>query len=341
MNITLMDNVFTPINPSDQLSGEWIDVVDYLLYFHDAKTKEQTQMFNLWQFKTLAQGAEKGRHYHDETKQTWDYIPNTIRRCGDNTVGLWGLVLDYDGKKTLEEAIVDMDGIECVVYTTFNHTNEKDKFRVVIPFTRMMPVDEFREKEDDMKACFPHADNASFSLSQAIYLHSGLYPELKFACHLQGNMIDPDMFARMPVKQWTPSPATNTPTYQTNAASPAYKQAVIASLSSCRDVRRGCSKSDQGVLGMAQIAKSVGCSFAEFQQICNHALAADSTVRDGNAQERVWNDATMDRVTKDTRDKFIEKHNGKAIHTCYPQITTPLFTYSKFGETTIRKGITC
>lgn len=329
MHITLMNNVYTPINPDYQIEESWDCIAALLQDFIPAKTKEDVMMFNLWQFKTISEGAELGRRYHDETKETWDDIPNTIRRCGNNAVGLWGLVLDYDGQKTLEEAVVEMDGIECVIYTTFNHSAEKDKFRVVLPFTRMMPLEEFNEKEADMQDCFPAADRASFSLSQAIYLHSGAHPELKFAYNLKGAMVDPDMF-----KRGVSTPHDIQLQQQTIDAnvSPAYKQAVIMSLSSCRGVRRGCSKSDQGVLGLAQIAKSVNCSFEEFQQICNQALALDSQVRDSNAQKRVWNDATLNRVSRETRDRFIAQHNGKSISECYQSSLSPFEVMYKTNQ---------
>lgn len=298
-------------NPDESVDTSWEEIVKVLLYRWDAKNKDETPMFNLWQFKTLSQGAEEGRKYpwdkgkNLSDKTQWTYRPNTIRRCADNTVGLWGIVLDYDGKKNIEQAIIELDGVEAVIYTTFRHSAELDKFRIVIPFTRMMPKEEFSKKLDDMKTAFPYADNASFSASQAIYLHSSKYPELAVAGRLHGNMIDPDIFIETPIiHRSEPIVPANFP------PSTSYKIKVLNSLLTCRNVHRGASRGNGGALTAALICKSVQASFNEFQQICSVISAADSCLRETETQTKVWNEVVGDRISKTTREQFILNNGG-------------------------------
>ena len=313
MIITLMDSVTKPINPDEVVESTWDDIAEHLMSFNSSKTKEDTPMFNLWQFKTIDQGAELGRKYKyvDGKKTTeFSYIPNTIRRCGDNALGLWGLVLDYDGAKTLEEAVKDMEGFECVFYTTFNHTTEKHKFRVVIPFSQMLSKEDFNLKLDDIKNLFPYVDNASFSLSQAIYLHSG-DDSISMSFRLNGLMVDPSGFVSIPKSVYQ---LMNRPDVETDTGtSPYYKARVIASLKSCKGVRRPGMKGNGGVLTLAHICKSIGCSLSEFQDICRTAVAADSSVRGAEEQAVIWNEVDRTKIRKETRDKFISTYGGKPI----------------------------
>jgi hypothetical protein len=318
MNITLMNSTYVPINPIDQLNVSWEDFTQYLLAFNPAKTKEQVKMFNMWQFKTLEQGAIPGRKYHYKNKvklETYDEIPNTIRRCGENAIGLWGLVLDVDSTLTLKEAIIETDGIERVIYTTFNHSLTKDKFRIVMPFTRMMTKEEFELKIDDMRTCFPKVDPASFSLSQAIYLHSG-DKSLAISAYLPGCMIDPDSF-RDTIKP----PLVVTNISYSGPVNNDYASAVFDSLITCSNVRRGASKGDGGGFTLAQLCKSIGLTFSEFQIVCNQVAGSDSGMRTVEGQNSVWSDA-VDHATATVRDNFIAKHGGKPFKMSNKKLTS-------------------
>lgn len=313
MHISMMKNVFSPIDPLNQLTLSWDDIVKKLTYFNESKTKEQTPMFNLWQFKTLKDGAELGRKYDYDTEgnklETYKELPNTIRRCAKNAIGLWGLVLDYDGKKTIEEALIEMDGIECVIYTTFRHTLDLHKFRVVMPFTRMVSLEEFELVQEDMHHCFPFADAASFSISQAIYLHSGLDKSISISGHLSGNKIDPDIFVatekeEQSIKQ--DSTSTSMDQYEFNK----YQISIMNSLLTCRDIHRGATKTNGGGLTLALICKSIGVTFDVFQQVCSTVTSSDSCLRDNATQRQIWNEVVGDRITRQKRDKFILENNG-------------------------------
>jgi hypothetical protein len=191
MNLTIyMSEWEAYTRPEQIIDNDWDDIADILLDFHQADKKEDVTMFNLWE---LNLSGELGRKLDKKTGQ-YTELPGTIRRCSDNLVGLHGLVLDFDANLTMDEAIKEVEGFEYVVYTTFNHSKEQHKFRLVLPFTRMMTVEEFELKVEHMKRIWPKADRASFTKSQAIFFHSGKSSKDAISFRYPGVKIDPDIF---------------------------------------------------------------------------------------------------------------------------------------------------
>ena len=192
MILTIFDSVTKAyFSPEQVVDSSWDEIANVLTQFHLVETKDDMELFNTWQFNLA---GEQGRKYHDKSKKDWSYIPNTVRRCSDNAQGLWGLMLDFDKKATIEQVVADLDGIEYVLYTTFSHSSEQDKFRVVAPFTRMMTTAEFEAKKESIAKTFPLADTASFSMSQSFYFHCGRKPWDAIAFRVAGEMIDPASF---------------------------------------------------------------------------------------------------------------------------------------------------
>ena len=123
-----------------KLNLSWEEVVDLLCSHYDAENKHDVELYNMVEFKDSDDiTVEPARRYHyvgGVKQETYDTIPNSVRRCKSNVKSITGIVLDIDSDKTIEQAIDLLDGIEYVLYTTFRHTREKHKFRVVIPFSR-------------------------------------------------------------------------------------------------------------------------------------------------------------------------------------------------------------
>lgn len=176
------------------IDTDWGNIAGYLQQFWQENNKEEVPMFNLWMFDP---DGEEGRKYHyinGERQETFDHVPNTIRRCSDNAVGVWGLMLDYDGGRTIQQVQTDLEGFDYVLYTSHSHSQSKNKFRVVMPFTHMLTKEEFRAKEDSIKLTFPYVDDASFSESQAFFLHSAPNDTNAVAFRAEGVMLDPNIF---------------------------------------------------------------------------------------------------------------------------------------------------
>lgn len=176
-----------------RLDLSWDEICDLLTYHYDVDSKEEVELYNMVDFKTT--DYELSRKYHyigNERQDTYDEIPNTIRRCKNNMVSISGIVLDYDKNQTIEQTINELEGIEYVLYTTFRHTKQNHRFRVVIPFSQPLLADDVSGRQNDIKKMFPNVDNASFSVSQSFYFHSGKEDNIAF--RNRGIMIDPYIF---------------------------------------------------------------------------------------------------------------------------------------------------
>jgi hypothetical protein len=295
------------------LDWDWDSIATLLMEFQQVPVKEHANMFNLWQFDPNGEQGRKYLNYPDKT--TWVYIPDTIRRCSANAVGVHGLVLDYDNNKTIQQVIQELDGIEYVLYTSFRFSHVLHKFRVIIPFTRMLSKEEFQRKQKAIRETFPEVDNASFSTSQAIFRHSGKDPSIAISCRGRGSMVDPDWFEdEVIVDPITPISSTKYSGDMTTDLQQKYKQAVLKSLLSCSGLRRGASKGTGGPLLVA-ICKSCGLEFADFRGICMAAAASDSILRDTQEQETLWRSVGEkdQHITAHVRDKFIAAHGGQPV----------------------------
>ena len=178
---------------NDVIDLKWEDVVEILLTSQNAKVKEDGTLYNLALFKSIGDhSADLGRsQIYKNGEGTGDYIyhPNTVSRCKNNLVAIYGMVLDFDEGVTIQQAIQNYDGLEYVLYTTFRHTIDAHRFRIVIPFTRPLYLEDVEKKIKSIKKSFPGVDNASFSASQSFYFHSGHNDPISF--HMKGIMIDP------------------------------------------------------------------------------------------------------------------------------------------------------
>ena len=289
MKISFFKNEWTTYCPAEMMIDlDWNEIADILTTFIKVPVKEQTQMYNLWEFKVT---------------------DGEIHRCKDDCIALHGLVLDYDNNLTLNDALLQFDGYECVFYTTFNHSTKKDKFRVVLPFTKPMSIEQFALKKQAMIDAFPGVDRASFSRSQAIFLHSGPDESLAFSCRFNGVVLDPDIFIDEVAEPIVYKTQTDDKSLQTPGFRSAYKAAIISSLMTCRGVRYLHS------LSLVIILKSCGGTFEEYQSIVRIAGAADSCIQDIKSQTESWaavsNDALIGKIK---RDKFINQFGGIPVN---------------------------
>ena len=169
-----------------RLDLSWDEITELLTHHYDVDSKESVELYNMVDFKTT--DYEFSRKYHyigNERQDTYDEIPNTIRRCKNNMVSITGIVLDYDKNQTIEQTIQELEGIEYVLYTTFRHTQQIHRFRVVIPFSQPLLADDVAGRQNDIRKMFPNVDNAS-------YFHSGKEDNIAF--RNRGIMIDPYIF---------------------------------------------------------------------------------------------------------------------------------------------------
>lgn len=314
----------------------WEDQVQLLLEHHKAQRKEDVLMFNLAEFKSVDDPfVERGRKYHGtvvdgqfmrNANGAYDEIPNTVRRCKGNIVNISGIVLDVDEAMTMEQAIEMFEPIEFVLYTTFRHTPDKHKFRIVIPFSRPLMAEDIAGRQQSIMETFPGVDNASFTVSQSFYFHSGNVDPIAY--HNKGEMIDPYAFEYNEPKIYS-VPTLQQPVSQvmTMDQAAAYKEAVISSIKTCSGLHyAGKGSSNHAVLTLISLCRSVGCTFEEFDSICQQIAHPDSQLVNAAVRRSAWTGWQGDKIRRENRDEFIKAYGGKPIKVAsgYSSETTAL-----------------
>lgn len=305
---------------ADVIEGDWNEIAHTLMQHDPSERKHDVLMYNFAEFKTLADPTvEPARRYHGQVVDgvfvrdpagTYDIIPNTIRRCKANVLALWGIVLDVDENKTIEQAIELLDGLEYILYTTFRHTPQQHKFRIVIPFSRPLLAEDIAGRKDAIIETFPDVDNASFTVSQSFYFHSGHVDCIAY--HNQGVMLDPYAFAYTPPVVYAPAPANTTP--MSDDQMTAYKKAVYESLKTCSGLHyAGKGSNSNAVLTLVSICKSIDMDFAAFDQLCLQISAPDSQLQNAATRVAAWSSWQGNKIRKEKRDAFLKEWGGKPV----------------------------
>ena len=291
----------------------WKEIANLLINHNDVAEKTQAELFNVAQFKSLDDPThELGRKYHyvnGVRQSTFDEIPNTVRRSKSNVISISGIVLDVDEKMNITGVIELLDGLEYVLYTTFRHTPEHHKFRVVIPFSRPLMAEDIAGRQESIMEYFPGVDNCSFTQSQSFYFHSGKADPIAF--RNEGMMIDPYDFEYREQPVYTPKEAT---TVRNDDDYKEWREAVTRSLRSCSGLHYdGSNGSTRGVLVLVQICKSIGMSFAEFDYICSEISAPASNLKRPDVRNMAWTGWDRDTATRKTVEGFLKDYSGYPI----------------------------
>lgn len=313
MKITLFDSVERAwvYNDYQQAEDTWQNVANFLTVHRQADHKTDVPMFNLAEFKTLGDPtAELGRtkqFINGEWTGEYNYHENTVRRCKANVVAIHGIVLDVDKDQRIEQAMELYQDIEYVIYTTFNHTEDKHRFRIIIPFSQPLLKDDIAGRQASIVETFKQVDLSSFTMSQSFYFHSGNNDPIAY--HNTGVMIDPYAFEEREIEQPVYTD-TDRPVWDNTDAE--YKQAVLTSLRSCSGLGyRG--HGEGGVLMFISICRSIGLSYAEYDQLCEQIAGSDSQLKSPSVRRTAWLGWQGDRITRAKRDKFLEEYGGIPI----------------------------
>lgn len=311
MILTLFESVQKAYTRREQIiEADWPTIADFLMQHNEAQTKEEVPLFNLWQFKTENYEEGRRRIYEDGMPtENYEKIPGTIRRCKNNSLALHGLVLDYDGTRTINETVERFreSEIEAVIYTTFRNTEETNKFRVVLPFATPLPVTKIRAKRAAIQETFPEVDHASFSESQSFYLHSGAVPYVYWN---KGTMIDPDWFEDEVIPERVPIEKSYT---EFTGDRSNYKEKLIDSLATCSGLRYASDRSHLGVLTLVALCKSAELSFSEYDTLCWHMADAESSLQNAAQRKAAWLGWNPHSgITAKVREEFIKAYGGKS-----------------------------
>lgn len=301
----------------DELEGTWADIAEFLLEHRAAKNKHDVLMFNMGEFKKLNDPTvEPGRIYQRDAQgaRTGEYtqIANTVRRCKANLLAIHGLVLDVDAEMSMREVGQQFKGVEFLIYSTFRHRldGHTEKFRVVIPFSRPLLAPDIEGRRASIKQHFPGVDNASFTVSQSFYLHSGAHPEVFYSA---GEILDPYGFEYAEPVVYTAESPVWLSEFDENAQQ-RYRTSTLASLLTCSGLHyAGTNSTNHGILTLVTICRSAGISYEEFSAICQRIGDTDSSVHSAGVQHQAWTSWDGARITRAKRDAFIKGYGGTIL----------------------------
>ena len=304
MILTLFESVQRAYTRQNQVvSGDWAEIASFLSTHVPASTKDEVELFNLWEFDMAGEPGRKKIYVNGEWQGGYELLQGTVRRCKANAIQLHGLVLDVDEHLTIDACIEKYQAFEFLLYTTFRNTPEKNKFRIVFPFEKPVEQATLRLKEQSIRDTFAGADNASFSESQAFYLHSGAEPRVHYnsGLFLNANWFEDRLPEILPER---------IPTEFTGDRG-AYKERLVESLLTCSGLHYASTQSKLGVLTLVALCKSADLTFEEFNAICWQMAAPDSTLKDAQVRKSAWQSwQPHTGITARVREEFISAYGG-------------------------------
>lgn len=333
MILTLFESVQKAYTRPDLvINGTWEEIAVLLTTFNHCNRKEDMLLFNLWEFDPQGEPGRKYKYENQERTEKYEEIPNTIRRCKANAEGVWGIVLDFDGSRRIDDIKDEFSELEFILYTTFRHTDKQNKFRVVLPFNRLATRKEIRAKNKSIAETFQEVDHASFSESQSFYLHSGTDEKNAHAYYNSGLFLDPDWFEDEVIPPRVEKPATSFDGDTTQ-----YKEDLKKSLLSCSGMHYAGIGTQHGVLTLVALCKSSGISYEEFDYICAKISASDSSLQGQPQRKQAWAGWTpFNGITAKVREEFITAYGGKSVfgQNRLPMTTEQLREYirNKYGD---------
>jgi hypothetical protein len=311
MIVTLFKSVQKAYTTKDWIiDADWPTIATFLTTFNQCSKKEDMQLFNLWQFDVNGEPGRRRIYENGVATENYETIPNTIQRSKKNAQACWGLVLDYDGEARIDETIADLTRIGCAfaIYTTFRHTEETHKYRIVLPFRSAATPNQLKKKEASISETFQKVDHASFSQSQSFYLHSGPCPLVAYSAIFDGEFLDVDWFEDEPEVEIE---KREMPKSEFTGDRNVYKEMLIDSLATCSGLHYANEASKHGVLTLVALCKSADFTFAEFDTICQNMADPTSSLQNPNLRKSAWYGWTpFSGITAKVREEFISAYGG-------------------------------
>ncbi|WP_168792418.1 hypothetical protein [Paraburkholderia aromaticivorans] len=193
---SVYDNVVKPALAS------WDELASILISGHPVVVADKLTLpsFSAWRYKsvddlTVDHGEKNGKPIKCFSK-------THVRRLKSNVVETSMLIIDFDGRLPVEEVRKRFGEYEYVCYTSLRHRHEdKDKFRVVLPFADPMPKEDFQRLHRKIEKWIDGddrniADDVTYVIGQ-VFLLPGVFEE--YAAHArawrnEGALLDWRMF---------------------------------------------------------------------------------------------------------------------------------------------------
>ena len=232
----------------------------------------------------------------------WDEKGVFIRRCKNNVDKIYVLLLDIDGTQTLKQAIDIWQDYEFYIYSTFSHSTEKDKFRLILPLETPLTRLEFDERHDAMASEF-NVDGASFTISQAFYLPS-YNKENKSLAFTYWNKDKPRYDVMILEKQEINyNVNTEIPNYSTDNPHP-------LAIPIFNTLKTGSDLHVVDAMPLAILCKSKGLTLDQYKYLVSTMAASDSMLRTGGIDiENLYHRGFNSFMTDNKAIKLMQKLN--------------------------------
>jgi hypothetical protein len=191
----------------------WRDAAAMLSASHASALshKSNLPLFSPWIYKDASDPTVvKG---NDSDGKPLKFFSDThVRRLSSNLAEMTMMVMDYDGDRTIDQIRELFKQWEHVLSTTLNHRIEgKDKARVMLPFATPMPVADFKQLSEVIKAWATDlgADPSTADIGRMFILPAVReeHRHLAQSWHHEGAFLDWRMFSEMPKPTVAPTPA--------------------------------------------------------------------------------------------------------------------------------------
>ncbi|MBN3804958.1 hypothetical protein GXB81_18150 [Paraburkholderia sp. Ac-20336] len=204
---SVYDNVVKPVLAS------WDELASMLVSSHPVVVGDKLALpsFSAWRYKSVDDPAiDHGTDKHGKPLKC--FSETHVRRLKSNLVEMSMLVIDFDGGLPLDEVQQRFGEYEYVSFTSVRHRHEdKDKARVVLPFTEPMRKAEFMQRKSAIERWIGHdvADDVTYEEGQ-VFLLPAVYE--KYAAHArawrnEGALLDWRMFESIPLPAAQPKTA--------------------------------------------------------------------------------------------------------------------------------------
>jgi hypothetical protein len=196
-------------------------------------------------------------------------------------------MLDVDGTQTLESAVAQWADWEFFIYSTHGNTEQKAKFRLIVPLEHPLTAEDFDARHEAMTASFA-VDGASFTMSQAFYMpsYSSQNREIAFMHWNQ----QPQRYDALTL------PARELNTRHTEFVAPAGPSDLARSI--YRTLQTGRDLHYADALPLAVLCKGHGISSAEYVSLVYQIAAQDSQLRDDVNVEMLYQHAYSAHMTR-------------------------------------------
>lgn len=263
INLCLYDSVMEAyVHKDEQVQCTFEELVEFFKEQQcELVNKEAGRLFNCCEYREDYESPKWVREGLDASQY--------IRRCKANVKSISCLLLDVDGTQTLDQVVNTWCDYEFLVYSTHGNSQNKEKFRLVIPLATPLTREEFDCRHTAMISSFG-VDGASFTISQAFYLPS-YSAENRNIAYIHWNQSEQRYNARdLPVEELN----TNSLTVE-----PVAGERSAEATSVYRTLLTGSNLHYNDALPLAILCKAHGLTVSEFEYIVSAIAALDSQLR--------------------------------------------------------------